>query len=261
MSISLQKVNELNPPDIRYLRMLKDLQEKQYQQQTARQPYIGGWQELNDADYSAGSITSEPNRGVLTVTGYNPKQRFSIGDKIRLKQGGDYKYFYITDITSSTIVVVGDESSALTATAVTDVAISNLNKPVGFPDTLSVTVDLSFGGTWDLGDTISTEVFMQGSLVRYFVEINATISVAFQSISIYMPVERTTTYMSLPENGKVLTAYENTTSPVITLPLVFFNPVSPFEGIASIEKDDGTNFATGDVKIYFDYSYLINLTS
>jgi hypothetical protein len=72
----------------------------------------------------------------FTILGVDRTTLFSTGDKIRLKQGGGYKYFYVIAIafaTDTTITITGGVDYTLTNAAITDNYYSKVNAN-GFPD-------------------------------------------------------------------------------------------------------------------------------
>jgi hypothetical protein len=66
------------------------------------------------------------------------RDKYQKGDKIRLKQGGDWKYFYITGVSYSapntTITITGGSDYTLANAAITDNYYSKAENPQGFPD-------------------------------------------------------------------------------------------------------------------------------
>jgi hypothetical protein len=70
----------------------------------------------------------------------NPaSEKFSVGDKIRLKQGGSYKYFYVSVVGSGSIALQAGTDYTLTDTTITDAYYSKGNA-VGFPGVFATTV-------------------------------------------------------------------------------------------------------------------------
>jgi hypothetical protein len=59
---------------------------------------------------------------------------YSVGDKIRFKQGAGYKYFYIIAVADTLLTVTaGSDYTVATPTAITDNYYSKATSPVGFP--------------------------------------------------------------------------------------------------------------------------------
>lgn len=65
------------------------------------------------------------------VTGTN---KYAIGDRVRLKQGGAYKYFVLTTVNATTLVMTGGTTYTLTNNPITDLYISKWANPLGYPD-------------------------------------------------------------------------------------------------------------------------------
>lgn len=65
--------------------------------------------------------------------------KYSIGDKVRLKQGGGYKYFYIINVASTMLTITGGSDYTLTNASITDNDVSKVSTQVGFPQWFSYT--------------------------------------------------------------------------------------------------------------------------
>lgn len=79
---------------------------------------------------------------------------------IRLRQGGGYKYFYITLVTPTILTVTGGSSYTLTNATITDISFSpNPNNAFGFPSHFSYFV--SIGGSGSAG-TYAETVNLEG---------------------------------------------------------------------------------------------------
>ena len=67
---------------------------------------------------------------------------FSVGDKIRFKQGGTYKYFYVIVIDNPTqLQLIGGSDYSISNSPITDVAYSKVSSPVGFPTKFMLAID------------------------------------------------------------------------------------------------------------------------
>lgn len=88
-----------------------------------------GWQYPNETWTYASSTT-------FTISG-DKTGNYQKGDKIRLKQGGSYKYFYITAVSYSapntTVTITGGTDYTLANATITDNYYSKAERPVGFP--------------------------------------------------------------------------------------------------------------------------------
>jgi len=89
-----------------------------------------GWIEVADAwTYASASTITIPSDG---TTKY---QRWM---KIRLKQGGGYKYYVASVVASTLITVLVNEFYTVANAAITDIAYSFTEKPYAWPDTLAM---------------------------------------------------------------------------------------------------------------------------
>jgi hypothetical protein len=260
----LEKVNEVNPVDPSFINKVKEIDKRQYEQQTARQPYVGDWFELNDSDYSINTASSGyPNLGILDCSNYDPRTRHTLGDRMRLKQGGAYAYFFITDMSSNTISVTGDISAVLSATTPTNMAVSKVAAPLGFPSTLTVRVAVSpSAGTTLSISTLDVEMYMIGSVVRFIKQMSATVSVATSNvIYVKLPVERAQAYMNPIGDQKPWYCNDSGTQ-TIGYP-IFEEPfMGPANTIGIYKWDANPWSISGGQTLYInvDYDYIISLT-
>lgn len=108
----------------------------------------GGWIPARET-WTYASSTS------FTISG-DKTGKYQKGDKIRLKQGAGYKYFYIWNISYSspntTITVFAGGDYSLTNTAITDNYYSREVSPIGFP-------------IWFTTSTNARKVKMEGNIV------------------------------------------------------------------------------------------------
>jgi hypothetical protein len=87
--------------------------------------YLGGWIPVSGTwTYASASTITIPTDGTTV---------YSVGDRIRLKQGGAYKYFVIGVIAATLITVCVNTDYVVAVGAITDVAFSKSNTPVGYP--------------------------------------------------------------------------------------------------------------------------------
>lgn len=86
-----------------------------------------------DPEISASYSALSGQVGTITVDS-DATDLFEIGDKIRFKQGGGYKYFYVTDVPSSTTLdITAGSEYTLADAAITDFWISKAVSPVDWP--------------------------------------------------------------------------------------------------------------------------------
>jgi len=84
-----------------------------------------GWVEVSDTWAYASATT-------ITVP-TNATEFYQKGDRVRLKQGGAYKYYYIVTVAATLLTVTGGSDYTVANAAITDIAISRSFRPFGFP--------------------------------------------------------------------------------------------------------------------------------
>lgn len=86
---------------------------------------LTGWSRVSDTwTYASSTTITVPSDATL---------KYQIGDKIRLKQGGAYKYFYISVVASTLLTITGGSDYTLTNAKITDVYVSSTLNAFGFP--------------------------------------------------------------------------------------------------------------------------------
>jgi hypothetical protein len=98
----------------------------------------GGWIEVPDGSWTYASSTT------ITVPG-GAASIYAIGDQVRLKQGGAYKYFYVTAVADSTLTVTGGSDFSVANSAITDAAFSK-GGGVGHPGYFNYTPTVTYDG-------------------------------------------------------------------------------------------------------------------
>lgn len=94
---------------------------------------FGGWEYFND---NGAYQSADSPSFVIRFASVDYSSILSAGMRIRLKQGGSYKYFIITKVSFSTntdVTVYGGTDYTLTNAAITDLWISSQKSPLGFP--------------------------------------------------------------------------------------------------------------------------------
>jgi hypothetical protein len=69
----------------------------------------------------------------------NANNTYMKGDKVRFKQGGGYKYFYITDIGSTSLQLNAGIDYSVSNSLISDIAYSRWVNPYGFPGNFNYT--------------------------------------------------------------------------------------------------------------------------
>lgn len=93
---------------------------------TTLEAHPTGWATLTETFTYASATT------ITIATGGT--SRFEIGDKIRFKQGGGYKYYYVVGVAATTLTVTGGSDYTVANSAITDVGLSRAASPIDFPE-------------------------------------------------------------------------------------------------------------------------------
>ena len=128
--------------------------------------YHSGWNIVDETWTYASATTINVPSG---ATG-----RFQKGDRLRLKQGAGYKYYYVVGVASTLLTVTGGTDYTVANAAITDIYFSREVNPIGFPDTFAFTpVVTSASGTLT---TVSAEGTIKIYKTRVEVKIKYAIS-------------------------------------------------------------------------------------
>jgi hypothetical protein len=104
-------------------------------------PSKDGWSPISGTFTYASATTINVSSGAASL--------YSVGDKIRFKQGAGYKYFYIVGVADTVLTVTGgSDYTVATPTAITDIYYSHQENPLGFP------AYFNWSPTWSAGITI-----------------------------------------------------------------------------------------------------------
>jgi hypothetical protein len=102
--------------------------EQKWQESIASAKYVTpeGWSKAAGRwSYSTATRINVPSESIANYT---------YGTKVKLKQGGDFKYFNVVGkSTSGYLDILGDKDSALTNATITDAYFSNMATPESFP--------------------------------------------------------------------------------------------------------------------------------
>jgi hypothetical protein len=115
--------------------------------------YNGGWIEVSDTwSYATATTIAVPSDATL----YYKK-----GWGVRFKQGGAYKYMYITTVAATLLTLTGGSDYSVANATITDVAVApNPATAIGFPTYFNHTTVLS-GASGSAG-TYAETVFVEG---------------------------------------------------------------------------------------------------
>lgn len=98
-----------------------------------------GWQRVAETwVYASASTVTVPATA---------SARFQVYDKVRLKQADVYKYYYISEVTdATTLTLAGDIAAPLVNAQISNIFISRMEKPFGYPFSLSRRIGGTFVG-------------------------------------------------------------------------------------------------------------------
>ena len=136
--------------------------------------HYDGWMPALDDTYKD-EVWVYASSTTVTVSS-DATTRYQIGDKVRFKQGGGYKYYYITAVASTTVTLNGGTDYTVANSTITDLEWSRADRPFGFPDWFAYTPTLGVGGTMTYSSTSVTlaRFSMKGKLVNVQVSITGT---------------------------------------------------------------------------------------
>lgn len=98
-----------------------------------------GWLKITDGLWSYASATT------ITVPS-GAASIYDVGDQVRLKQGGAYKYFYVITVADTLLTVTGGSNYSVADAAITDAAFSK-GGGVGYPGWFNWTPTYSASGS------------------------------------------------------------------------------------------------------------------
>lgn len=175
---------------------------------TEVQGFYNGWTKSTDTWLYA-SATS------FTIAGVDRTGFYKKGDKLRLKQGGSYKYFYITSVAfaaNTTITITGGSDYTLANAGITDNYYSHESTPNGFPDIFNFTASpTGYSGT---PTTVATMKLIENEMTLY-ISISGTSNATTKGFTAPVTSASTITYSGF---GFVQTGGVTDTQTYIELP-------------------------------------------
>lgn len=94
-----------------------------------------GWIPVSETwTYASGAGNNDGSVTVLTAA----EDRYQVGDRVRFKQGGSFKYCYIRYVAdTTTLELATGDTYTLADASITDVYVSRISNPFGFPEWLT----------------------------------------------------------------------------------------------------------------------------
>jgi hypothetical protein len=183
-----------------------------------------GWVEVTDSwSYASASTITVPS-DATTVYGK--------WTKIRFKQGGGYKYYTIASLTATVITVIVNTDYTVANSAITNIAYSNVESPLDFPDEFNYSptlVNITKGN----GTIAAAYRVVKGCIKGHFEFVLGTTSSTGSSMTISPPVQESAAYADSPAVGIIRatdtsasTTYQGTTVLVISTHLFVIRAIS-----------------------------------
>lgn len=124
---------EINPVNQSVENIIATAVRDQKANQRGNQAYTGDWLNIpNIVVYISATTIGFSNANI------DPRTYFSVGSIIRLKQGGAFKYFFVTLVTATTITLNGGSDYTLVNSTITDLGKSLVGTTAtGFPGSLN----------------------------------------------------------------------------------------------------------------------------
>jgi len=115
--------------------------------------------------------------------------KYGKGDKIRLKQGGDWKYYYIIDVAETVLTVTGGSDYTVANAAITDNYYSKVENPLGFPASFTFTATGSADGsmTWTSITWTLAKFRIEGRKCILWIEASGTTGGTASNILVVTP--------------------------------------------------------------------------
>jgi hypothetical protein len=259
----------LNPADDEFQKLLAGMNKRIQSLENSRQPYTGDWITLNPSDLQAVSITGAYNNILnMGVPNYNPSDKFNIGDRIHLQQGGGADYYGFVkrfSDTDRTLQIQGDSnlSFVIAAYPFELVEMSKLGKPDGMTDGFRITSTSNAHITNVAATNTAIDLLYYaypGGRIDVFGSVYTNLTAATNIIRVKGP-----SFISSPDD------IPNSDFP-LTINSLFVNQQTNSDVLVTaggltdftfdIQTRSGANFpsgafSTGLMYVFFDYSYAI----
>ena len=191
-----------------------------------------GWVEVTDTwTYASANTVTVPSDATL---------KYQKGMKVRFKQGGSFKYFYVTSLTSTLLAVLGGSSYSVANSAITEVWYSFAQKPFGFPEWMPYTWTATPSGSMTLASIVSVVGDFKIAGEQLFARISGTATTggtASTGIDVTLPCDVANADAVLPQ---LAATYDGTSKLGYAY---IFNTVPGHK--VTITKADGTNWGLG----------------
>lgn len=148
----------IKPADNEFMERFKSMESRIEALETQTTPQLIDWYDFQLSDFSM--TTTD----ILVYDG-DAERFFNPGDKLRVKVGGSYEYYYVYRVDNSNIYIDAGNVNTLTPSnlsSATELGLSKVSSPSGFPDFFTFDIDLSAGA---INITGSVQFTMKGRAV------------------------------------------------------------------------------------------------
>lgn len=183
-------MSELNPIENTLQVTISDLQARLKALETVRQPYIADWIELPYNTFKFKELVPDSLAQTIDILDPTVLTRLSVGDRLRYKQGGAYKYGVVVLVGVDGIDITGGSDYKATNDPFTEMSFSKYAQPVGYPGYFEINqTDLNLqktGGGSMTPSTLNTIFRVDGTTVSFL--SNWTINVTMPITSIFVDI-------------------------------------------------------------------------
>lgn len=184
----------LNPANNTFAELIKDMFRRVRKLENTTQPAFSDWLSFNPSEFTYSSNNN------ATVSEEISNQ-LSIGDTVRIFQGGAYKYFYLSAKPTSTSIRFSGGLQTFTNASFTDIGFGRKNNPTGHPVIIEFDPNLdALGATYTPGVAAGLKYYfsMQGRQVTIIAQDLGGASVDNDCILYFdlpVPAENITTFL------------------------------------------------------------------
>jgi len=184
--------------------------------ENTRQPQVSDWY-----DFNTGIFTYSADNILIASSDYTASEIFTIGDKVRIYQGGAYKYFYVIYIndTDNKIYIANNKSASGTfnSDAFSIISISKLSNPEGHPVQVGGSSYTLYKGSNDASisaDSVTIWFMMVGKVVtvHYLALIDSSFPASESSVYCKTPFSAFPSALASDSTGAVDVLYVGDTT-------------------------------------------------
>lgn len=152
--------------------------------------------------------------------------RYERGWGVRLKQGGAYKYFYVTNVAATVLTLVSGDGTTLANAAITDRAFTRTPATaIGFPGSMPYNSP-AFGGFGTSPTAVAGQFWVVGRMCTYVHFENPGVSNG-STFTVGLPIPANFNGSTVRYYGTVFSAINGGNPVTATTPSVLIAPASP----------------------------------